>query len=234
MKNMKKMQFMLVLAMFTWTSAVVAQADMKETVAMIKTNLVQSKEKVKQYGWIETIKVYIKGELKTTKQNQCYYSVDGQLTKVATGGNEQAKKPGGIRGRIAENKKEDMKEYVDKSVEKVKAYLPPAPEKIQQIFGDGKVSIQILEPNKKFKLSFPDYLQQGDILAISVDKSTQKLMELNVSTYLDKPDEKVVFTVKYKDLPDGTQYPVTTSLMAESQNLKIVIEQSGFKKGAGQ
>ena len=227
------MKLLLVLALLALTSGIFAQADMKETIAMIKTNLVQSKEKVKQYSWIETTKTYVKGELKSTKQNQCYYSVDGQLTKVATGGTDQAKTPGGLRGKIVAGKKEEMADYVAKSVEKIKGYLPPNPEKIQQIYGAGKVSIQVLEPGKKFKLSFPDYLQQGDVMAISLDKAGQKLMGLNVNTYLDKPEDKVVFEVTYKDLPDGTQYPVTTSLVAEAQNLKIVIENSGYKKGSG-
>ncbi len=230
---MKKANLLLATMLLALSVASFAQPDMKETVAMIKTNLLQSKEKVKQYAWIETTKTYIKGELKSTKQNQCYYSVDGQLTKVATGASEQAKTPGGLRGKIAAGKKEEMADYIAKAVEKIKAYLPPAGEKIQQIYGAGKVSIQILEPNKKFKLSFPDYMLQGDVLAISVDKTAQKLMALNVSTYIDKPEDKVVFDVTYKDLPDGTQYPVTTSLVAAAKDLKIVIEQSGFKKGAG-
>ena len=230
---MKKANLLLATMLLALSVASFAQADMKETVSMIKTNLLQSKEKVKQYAWIETTKTYIKGELKSTKQNQCYYSVDGQLTKVATGASEQAKTPGGLRGKIAAGKKEEMADYIAKAVEKIKAYLPPAGEKIQQIYGAGKVSIQILEPHKKFKLSFPDYMLQGDVLAISVDKTAQKLMALNVSTYIDKPEDKVVFDVTYKELPDGTQYPVTTSLVAAAKDLKIVIEQSGFKKGAG-
>ncbi len=230
---MKKTKLLLMLMLFTSTSISFAQADMKEIVAMIKTNLLQSKEKVKQYAWIETTKTYIKGELKSTKQNQCYYSVDGQLTKVATGATDQAKTPGGLRGKIAANKKEEMADYIAKAIEKIKGYLPPAGEKIQQIYGAGKVSIQIIEPNKKFKLSFPDYLQQGDVLAISIDKASQKLMALSVNTYIDNPEDKVTFEVTYKDLPDGTQYPVITSLVAAAKDLKIVIENSGYKKGAG-
>jgi hypothetical protein len=230
---MKKTNLLLALILFALTATSFAQADMKETVAMIKTNLVQSKEKIKQYAWIETTKIYIKGELKTTKQNQCYYSVDGQLTKVATGGTDQAKAPRGLKGKIVANKKEEMADYVAKAVEKVKAYLPPDGEKIQQIYGAGKMNIQILEPNKKFKLSFPDYLQQGDVLAISLDKVSQKLMGLDVNTYIDEPEDKVVFNVTYKDLPDGTQYSVSTSLVAAAKDLKIVIENSGYKKGAG-
>ena len=87
---MKKANLLLATMLLALSVASFAQPDMKETVAMIKTNLLQSKEKVKQYAWIETTKTYIKGELKSTKQNQCYYSVDGQLTKVATGASEQA------------------------------------------------------------------------------------------------------------------------------------------------
>jgi hypothetical protein len=68
---------------------------------------------------------------------------------------------------------------------------------------------------------------------IIANKSTQKLIALNVSTYIDKPEDNVVFEVICKNLQDGTQYPVTTSLVADAQNLKIVIEQSDLKKGAG-
>ena len=125
-----------------------------------------------------------------------------------------------------------MADYIAKAMEKIKAYMPPDGEKIQQIYGAGKVTIQVLEPGKKFKLSFPDYLQQGDMLSLSLDKANQKLMAGNITTYIDKPEDKVIFDVTYKDLPDGTQYIVTTSLVAAAQNLKIVIENSGYKKGS--
>lgn len=231
---MKKMNLLLFLTLLVWAGVSFAQADTKEIVTMIKTNLAQSKEKIKQYSWIETTKVYIKGELKSTKQNQCYYSVDGQLTKVATGATDPAKKTRGLKGKIVENKKEELGDYVEKSVDKIKSYLPPDPEKIQKIYTDGKVGIQILEPKTKFKLNFPDYDQPGDILSISINKTVQKLMALNITTYLDKPEDKVIFDVYYKDLPDGTQYQSSISLVADAHNLKIVVENSGYKKGAGQ
>jgi hypothetical protein len=40
--------------MFTCTSGIFAQADMQETIGMIKKNLTDSKEKIKNYEWIET------------------------------------------------------------------------------------------------------------------------------------------------------------------------------------
>jgi hypothetical protein len=56
-------------------------------------------------------------------------------------------------------------------------------------------------------------------------------MALDVSTSVDK--EKVVFNISYDNLPDGTQYPGTTTLDAKAKDLKIVIVNSGFKNAAG-
>ena len=122
---------------------------------------------------------------------------------------------------------------VKAAIEKIQTYLPPDAAKLQQIFGAGKSSIQVLEPGKKFKISFPDYNEKGDLLSISIDKAKQKLMSLDVSTYIDEPDKKVVFNVTYKDLPDGTQYANSTTLDAQAKNLKILIVNSGYKKGNG-
>jgi hypothetical protein len=230
---MKKNYLILALLMFAGTTGIFAQADTKELIAMIKKNLAGSKANIKNYEWLETTTVFLKGEQKSVKQNQCYYSVDGKLTKVETGGGTEAKKKGGLRGKVVANKTEDMADYIKAAVAKVHTYLPPDAAKLQQIYAGGKTTIQVLEPGKKFKLNFPDYNAQGDMLSIAADKTTQKLMLLEVSTYMDKPDEKVVFNVTYNDLPDGTQYAGTTSLEATAKNLKIVIVNSGYKKGAG-
>ena len=231
---MKRMNLLLMMVFLASALIVSAQVDMKETMSVIKTNLVQSKVQMRQYSWIETTKTWIKDELKSTKQNQCYYSVDGKLTKIATGGSDQQKAPGGLKGKIAANKKEDMAEYIAKAMDKINDYLPPDGDKVQQIYNSGKVGIQILDPGKKFKLSFPDYLQKGDILSISVDMGNQKLMALSVNTFIDNPSEKVIFDVTYNSLPDGTQYASQTVLVAQAKNLKLVVEESGFKKGSGQ
>jgi len=230
---MKRRFLLPIMSILILTFRTFAQQDVQELISMVKKNLAESKEHIKQYEWLETTTTFLKGEQKSVKQNQCYYSVDGKLTKVETGGGTEAKTKGGIRGKVAANKKEDMADYVKAAIEKIQTYLPPDAAKLQQIFGAGKSSIQVLEPGKKFKISFPDYNEKGDLLSISIDKAKQKLMSLDVSTYIDEPDKKVVFNVAYKDLPDGTQYANSTTLDAQAKNLKIVIVNSGYKKGNG-
>jgi hypothetical protein len=229
-----KIKFLLpAILLLASTTGLFAQAEMKETIDMIKKNLTDSKANLVHYEWLETTTTFLKGEQKSVKQNQCYYSVDGKLTKVETGGSTPEKTKGGIRGKVIANKKEDMADYIKACIDKVHTYLPPDAAKLQQIYGAGKTTIQVLEPGKKFKLSFPDYNVKGDILSISVDKANQKLMALEVNTYVDNPKEKVVFNVTYKDLPDGTQYAGSTTLDAVAKELKIVIVDGGFKKAAG-
>jgi|SRR5579863_1330321 len=230
---MKNKFLLLVSLLFTWNAGLFAQADIKDLITMIKKNLGESKANIKNYEWLETTTTFIKGEQKSVKQNQCYYSVDGKLTKVETGGGTAAKTPGGLRGKVVANKKEEMADYIQSAVAKIQTYLPPDAAKLQQIYGAGKVAIQVLEPGKKFKLSFPDYNVQGDMLSISIDKSIQKLMAVDISTYIDDPAQKVTFNVTYMDLPDGTQYQSSTTLDAQAKNLKIVIANSGYKKAAG-
>lgn len=36
-----------------------------------------------------------------------------------------------------------------KAIARIQSYLPPSPEKIQEIYAGGKVAIQILEPGEK-------------------------------------------------------------------------------------
>jgi hypothetical protein len=230
---MKKLNVVLILFLMIGIPKITAQGDTKAEVAMIKKNLADSKANMKKYEWIETTKIFVKGEQKSAKQKQCYYAVDGKLTKVDIGGGTEEKKKGGLRGKIIENKKEEMSDYAKKAIAKIQTYLPPTSEKIQKVYGAGKTTVQIVEPNTKFKLNFPDYNETGDILAVSINKPKQKIMAVDVSTSVDDSKEKVVFNITYSDLPDGTQYASKTTLNAPEKDLKIIIENSGFKNAAG-
>jgi hypothetical protein len=227
-------QVLTAFLIFAMTDSVFAQVnEMQETIAIIKQNLADSKQKLRTYEWIETTTTFVKGEEKSKKQNQCYYGVDGKLVKVETGGSSQGKSKAGLRGKIIENKKEEMADYIDKAIKEIQTYLPPDAEKLQQIYGAGKTSIHILEPGKKVKLDFRDYNKPGDILSVTIDKEKKIILAILVNTYIDDASDKVTFDLNYNTLPDGTQYPVKTSLDASAKNVKIVIENSGHKKGAG-
>lgn len=209
------------------------QTDMAAVMAQVKQNLETSAKNLRGYEWIETTTIYKGGEAKSQTQQQCYYDVNNKLVKVqigeSSGGDDKQR---GLRGRIVENKKEEISSYVKQCVAKVHEYIPPAPAKLQTLYGAGKASIQVLEPNKKFRMDFQDYVQPGDRLGIAIDKEKNMLSSINVGTYVEKADNKVNFSMQYASLPDGTQYAAETVMDLPSEGLKVVIKNDGFKKAA--
>lgn len=208
--------------------------ETKESLALIKQNFEQSQTNIKKYSWIETATVYLNGEQKSVEQNQCYYDVTGTLVKVATGATTQPKEERGIRGRIADRKIDELKEYITKAKTQIKAYIPPQSSKLEQIYASGGMGVKILDPGMKYELDFPDYLKAGDMLSIVVNTSNKILMNYNIKTYMDTPSDAVTLDVAFQTLPDGTSYSGNVTFTAPSQNLKIVTVNSGYKLGSGQ
>src|SRR4030095_8133797 len=107
-----------------------AQEPPQDRVAALKQWLGQSKAQLKQYQWIQTTVISLKGEQKSSKEEQCYYGVDGTVQKVPLTAPPEEKDKRGLRGRIVENKKEEISDSMKAAVALVKTYVPPSAEKI--------------------------------------------------------------------------------------------------------
>ena len=211
----------------------------EQLVAAIKQSLAQSQKQIRQYEWIETTAISLKGEEKARKQQRAYYGADGKLTKVPMGDQPpaQAEQDGGRRGgrgggrakeRIVENKKDEMQEYMEQAVALVHKYVPPDPALIQAAKDKGKMSSQPGAAGQT-TLAFADYLLPGDRLGIGIDAKAARLSGLNVATYLDKPEDKVTLDVTMGALTDGTVYNQRVTFDAAAKNIKVVIENSGHR-----
>jgi hypothetical protein len=108
------------------------QMSVDQRVAALKKSLMEDQVHLKQYQWIETTAVSFKGEEKSRTQNSCSYGVDGKVQKTPVGPPPETKEKRGLRGKIIENKKEEMSEYMQQAVALVKFYVPPDPAKFRQ------------------------------------------------------------------------------------------------------
>ncbi len=68
----------------------------------------------------------------------------------------------GVRGRVVQNKTEDMKEYVEQAMALVKQYVPPDPQKIQTAKDAGRTTLSVHDNATRIRLEIPDYLKAGD------------------------------------------------------------------------
>ncbi|MEI6783630.1 MAG: hypothetical protein WCQ21_22285 [Verrucomicrobiota bacterium] len=206
------------------------QPTAAERAAMLKATLAASQAVLRQYEWIETAVVSLKGDEKSRKQARCYYGADGAVQKIELSKSPEPKKKRGLRGRIAENKQEELTDYMKSALALVKSYVPPSPSRIQAAKDMGKVSIEILQPGKRVRLNFRDYEKPGDNLGVELDLANNRPLGLKVSTYLDEAKDTVTLDVRMDQLNDGTTYPSNVTLDAKAKKLKVTVQNSGYRK----
>jgi len=219
--------------------AVAAAQAPEDRSAAIKEALASNQAALRQYSWIETTTISLKGEVKKQEKKQCVYGADGKVQKTPLPGQaapqQQAKEKGGGRrgGRlketIVENKVEDLKDYMEKAAALVHQYVPPDPQKIQEAQKAGNVAVQ--PAGGVTTLNVKSYLKSGDSLTLGFDPAAKAMRSYAVQSYVEKPkDDDLTLNVKFNSLPDGTTYPETIVLNVAAKNVVVNITNSGYKK----
>jgi hypothetical protein len=202
----------------------------KERVAAVKKSFAESQAKLRSYEWIETTATSLKDEEKARTQNRCYYGAEGRIQKVPVVAPPEEKPARGLRGKIKEKKKEELSDYMQSAVALVHKYLPPDQEKLQKCADAGKASIHILDPGKRARLEFQDYLQPGDKLSVEIDLTSNTILGVGVSSALGEDKDPVTLEVKFDKFDDGTIYTSETKLEAKAKQVKINVQNSGYRK----
>ncbi len=203
---------------------------MKERVAALKQSMAASQQALRGYQWVETTKVSFKGEQKSFKEESCYYGADGKIQKTTLAQSAPPKKKGGLRGKIAAEKQQEMSDTMKQAVALVKTYVPPNPAAIQRAADAGKVSVEVVQPGKIVRLVIRDYELPGDSLAITLDAPTNRLQGIDVATYLGSPSKPVTMMTTMGALQDGTTYTASTALSLPAEQLTVNVSNSGYRK----
>ena len=204
-------------------------------IAALKQSLQDSQKRLRQYEWTETTVVSLKGEEKSRKQQRCYYGADGKLQKqpvAAPPAAAPAQSGGRGRGRlkkaIVENKKEELSEYMERAVALVHQYVPPNPDAIEKAKTAGNVAMHPQQAGQ-VSLDFTNYIKPADKMTIGLDTAANRLLALNVASYLDEPKDAVTLAVQFAALDDGNSYTAQTTLDATAKNIRVVIHNSGYR-----
>jgi hypothetical protein len=207
-----------------------APAGGKDHGAIIKESLQKSAVALKQYQWVETTVISIKGDEKSRQQQNCYYGADGALQKTPIGAPPEEKKKRGIRGAVAEDKKEEISGAAKEAVGLVKLYVPPDPARIQSAKDTGRLSVTPPDKQGNVVVVIKDYLKPGDSLTLSLNAATNLLTGIKVATFTDSAKDAVDLNVTMGAFPDGTVYASAIQLTVASQKLGVAITNSGYKK----
>ena len=208
-----------------------------DPVAALKQSMKQGLALIRQYEWIETTIISLKGEEKARKQNRCYYGADGKVQKVSmdqaqpeqTESGRGGRRGGRVKEQVVEKKKDEMQDYMQRAAALIHRYVPPDPAQIQAAKDAGRIATSA-QPGGRVHLVISQYLLAGDGVTIDVDGAAGRIASLGVNTYLDKPEEVVTLAVQMKALPDGALYAAQTTLEAKAKNITVVIQNSGHRQ----
>lgn len=203
-------------------------AGAQQRVAQLRQAIAANKARLMKYTWLQTTTVSVKDETKKEQQMQCHYGADGKVVKTPVGDNpdQDQKKPGGLRGKIATKKIDEMKDYITRTETLISHYVPPDPERMQAELQAGKASVT--PAGTVATIVFADYYKPGDQMSVAFDTAAKKIQSYDVHTYLDDPSKDIVtMTNQFASLPDGTNYLQQTVLNMQGKDIKITTTNGG-------
>ena len=228
---MKRMTVGCVLAALALAAAAgpAAAQDLQERLAAVKQSVAANQQALRSYTWLEKTELSLKGEVKATKVDSCRYGPDGRVQKTPVVQPPPPEKKRGLRGKIVANKTEEMKEELQATVALIHQYVPPDPGLIQVVMNTGTASVGQAGP-QALAFTFPGYVKAGDALTITFDKAITGLRQIDVKTWLEKPEEPAMLRVVMQSMPNGVSFPGSIVLSIPASKLEVRITKSNYQK----
>ena len=203
---------------------------LQQKVAAFKQSTAENQKALRQYGWIENTQLSLKGEVKSTKIEQCRYGPDGKVQKTALSAPPEKKQARGLKKKVVEKKTGEMKDYMERVVALIGRYIPPSPDLIKADVAGGNASFSPQGPGA-ILLQFKNFVKSGDLVSFTLDTEAKAIRQVKVDTYLDDADkDKVGLQVDFQTLPDGTNYAAGKVLNVEAKKIVVNITTANYQK----
>jgi hypothetical protein len=211
--------------------AISQNAELQEKLAAVKQSVGENRQRLQQYQWTETTQLTLKGDQKPPSQSMCQYGPGGQVQKTAISAPPPPPSGGRMKQKVIANKKEEMQDYMGDVKNLLALYVPPDPQKMEQAFLAGKASLN--PSGGMVNLIFKDYAQPGDLMTLTFDEASKRIVSLSVNTYMGESKDAVTLQVQMASLPDGTNYVQQSVLNATAKQLVVTTTNSGYHKLGG-
>ena len=206
-----------------------AQNTLQDKVTAAKISAAENQQALRSYTWMQQTEVSYKGEAKKSTVDTCQYGPDGTVQKVQLSTTPPPEKKRGLRGRIVENKTEEMTAEVKSAVALIHSYVPPSPDRMQAAHAANNISLTTAGPGM-VALVIKNYVKSGDSMTLTFESQVKKLQQVAVNTYLDDPTKPVTLNVNMQTLSGGPSYPAVEVLSLPSSNLSIQVQNSNYQK----
>ncbi len=204
----------------------------QERLAAVKLAMAANAQQLHQYQWVETTQITLNGEQKPPTQASCQYGPGGKVQKTPIGSPPAEPGGGPLMRRMIERKKAELKQYMGDVKAVLAMYLPPDPQKMEQVKQAGNLSVNPVPPSG-VNLIFKNYAQPGDQMTLTFDTAAKKVAALSINTSMGASQDPVSLQVQMASLPDGTNYAQQTILNAVAKQLVVTTNNANYQKLGG-
>jgi hypothetical protein len=201
--------------------------ELQQHVAEIKEYLSLNKLVLARYTWQESQTVSVKGEVKKQELFQVRMGPDGQPMKTdLTPDDSSGGRKHGIKHRI----KEDYENYGKEIATLAQSYAAPEPGRFQQLFEQGNVLLGSAGAPNEVKVVVNGYLKPGDSVTIIFNKQEKAIQSLQISSYLNDPQNVVTISAQYARLPDGPNHVSSMIVNGVSKEMTVQMQNTNYQK----
>jgi hypothetical protein len=206
--------------------------ELQQKIAEIKQAAAENKQALAHYSWQEQQTTAIKGETKDTKVFQVHIGPDGKPQKVEMENTPSSSGDGGgrIKHHIVEKKKKEYQDYSEQIGALAQEYTQPDPQRLQQAFQQGNVTMGPAGQPGEVKILISNYVKPNDKVTFIFNQQAKAIQSLQIATYLNDPTDAVNIGAQFGQLPDGTNHIATTQVNGVRKQLLVTTQNSNYQK----
>ena len=185
----------------------------------------QNAAQMRNYSWNTRTEIKMDGEVKSVKVELIRFTPDGELQKaLVSDSNADAKKPRGIRGKVASNKKKGMQEWAAELGKLLQQYSLPTAGSLLDFLDNAEVR----RTGQMVDLVGRNVIQTDDYMAILVDAESKQLKVILVQTSLD--GDAVDVKITSETLDDGLSYTARQVVNVPARKVELTVENYDFRR----
>ena len=183
----------------------------------------ENAQALKQYTWKSRTEIRKGGETRNVQLNLMRYDIRGTLQKTLISTTPQQQLPTrGLRGHIAQKKKEDFVETLHSLETVAKSYSELPPDRMQRFMATATTTPEIGPQQKLLRITGSDVVKPGDSMSLWVDAVTRKMRKIEIQTALVRKLVRV--SSDFQDLPKGPNYMARSVMDYPSEELTVITE----------
>ncbi len=211
---------------FLIVSGINAQTDKTNLSLQVSEAAAANRAQLASYVWTRTVQIFSAGELKNTIVSSLSIGPDGKMVTTAVSSTPTSSAPTkGIRGKVAKDKMDDMKSYIDDAITVSMGYLYMSKGKMVDFFNAAGIS----KSGNTLVVNGSNVNKANDQLTLTLDASTLSFISQTFKSTVTNGDA-LAGTVNYKTFNNGLTAIDNAELTLPAKNLKLMISNSNYAK----